>query len=56
MPADTAMVRLDFSSTFEMLDFVQVACDHVGRLSGLATKGAASTRTIFRIRWRPTTC
>ena len=35
MPADTAMVRLDFSSTFEMLDFVQVACDHVGRLSGL---------------------
>src|SRR5688500_10235344 len=35
MPADTAMVRLDFSSTFEMLDFVQVVSDHVGRLSGL---------------------
>jgi len=30
-----ATVRLDFSSTFEMLDFVQVVCDHVGRLSGL---------------------
>jgi serine/threonine-protein kinase RsbW len=28
-------VRLDFSSTFEMLDFVQVVCDHVGRLAGL---------------------
>ena len=30
-----ATVRLDFSSTLEMLDFVQVVCDHVGRLSGL---------------------
>ena len=30
-----ATVRLDFSSTFEMLDFVQVVCDHVGRLAGL---------------------
>ena len=28
-------VRLDFGSTFEMLDFVQVVTDHVGRLSGL---------------------
>ena len=28
-------VRLDFSSTFEMLDFVQVVSDHVGRLAGL---------------------
>jgi serine/threonine-protein kinase RsbW len=28
-------VRLDFSSTFEMLDFVQVASDHVARLAGL---------------------
>jgi serine/threonine-protein kinase RsbW len=28
-------VRLDFGSTFEMLDFVQVVCDHVGRMSGL---------------------
>jgi serine/threonine-protein kinase RsbW len=28
-------VRLDFGSTFEMLDFVQVVCDHIGRLSGL---------------------
>ena len=28
-------VRLDFASTFEMLDFVQVASDHVARLAGL---------------------
>ena len=28
-------VRLDFRSTFEMLDFVQVVSDHIGRLSGL---------------------
>ena len=35
MIGDTATVRLDFSSTFEMLDFVQVVCDHVSRLSGL---------------------
>ena len=35
MLADTASVRLDFSSTFQMLDFVQVVCDHVGRLAGL---------------------
>lgn len=28
-------VRLDFHSTFEMLDFVQVVCDHVGRMAGL---------------------
>ena len=28
-------VRLDFCSTFEMLDFVQVASDHVARLAGL---------------------
>ena len=28
-------VRIDFYSTFDMLDFVQVVCDHVGRLSGL---------------------
>jgi serine/threonine-protein kinase RsbW len=28
-------VRLDFHSTFDMLDFVQVVSDHVGRLSGL---------------------
>ena len=28
-------VRLDFGSTFEMLDFVQVVSDHVARLSGL---------------------
>ena len=30
-----ATVRLDFSSTFEMLDFVQVVSDHVGRSTGL---------------------
>ena len=28
-------VLLEFQSTFEMLDFVQVASDHLGRLSGL---------------------
>ena len=28
-------VRLDFHSTFEMLDFVQVVTDHLGRLAGL---------------------
>ena len=28
-------VRLDFRSTFEMLDFVQVVSDHVGRMAGL---------------------
>jgi serine/threonine-protein kinase RsbW len=35
MAGDSAAVRLDFSSRFEMLDFVQVVCDHVSRLSGL---------------------
>jgi|SRR5688572_3782702 len=28
-------VHLDFHSTFDMLDFVQVVSDHLGRLSGL---------------------
>jgi len=28
-------VCLDFCSTYEMLDFVQVASDHLGRLAGL---------------------
>ena len=28
-------VRLDFRSTFDMLDFVQVVCDHIGRTVGL---------------------
>jgi serine/threonine-protein kinase RsbW len=28
-------VRLDFHSAFDMLDFVQVVSDHVGRLAGL---------------------
>src|SRR6188508_3710711 len=28
-------VCLDFYSTYEMLDFVQVASDHLGRLAGL---------------------
>jgi serine/threonine-protein kinase RsbW len=28
-------VRLDFHSTFEMLDFVQVVSDHLGRIAGL---------------------
>ena len=29
------VVRLEFTSTFEMLDFVQVVSDHVGRTVGL---------------------
>ena len=28
-------VRLDFHSSFDMLDFVQVVSDHLGRMSGL---------------------
>jgi serine/threonine-protein kinase RsbW len=28
-------VRLDFHSTFEMLDFVQVVSDHIARMAGL---------------------
>jgi serine/threonine-protein kinase RsbW len=28
-------VRLDFRSTFDMLDFVQVVSDHIGKMSGL---------------------
>jgi serine/threonine-protein kinase RsbW len=35
MLSGACSVRLDFSSTFEMLDFVQVVSDHVGRLVGL---------------------
>src|SRR3954469_11931817 len=35
MTCGTHTVRLDFHSSFEMLDFVQVAADHVGRLAGL---------------------
>jgi serine/threonine-protein kinase RsbW len=30
-----ATVRLDFHSTFEMLDFVQVVSDHIARIAGL---------------------
>jgi serine/threonine-protein kinase RsbW len=33
--AHGSTVRLDFVSTFDMLDFVQVVSDHVGRLAGL---------------------
>jgi serine/threonine-protein kinase RsbW len=33
--ADTRLVRLEFTSAFEMLDFVQVVSDHVGRDVGL---------------------
>ena len=29
------VVRLEFTSTFEMLDFVQVVSDHVGQTAGL---------------------
>jgi serine/threonine-protein kinase RsbW len=32
---DGTTVRLDFRSAFDMLDFVQVVSDHVGRLAGL---------------------
>ena len=28
-------VRLEFNSAFDMLDFVQVVCDHVGKMAGL---------------------
>ena len=35
MIAGTATVRLDFGSTFEILDFVQVVSDHLGRVVGL---------------------
>jgi serine/threonine-protein kinase RsbW len=28
-------VRIEFGSAFDMLDFVQVVCDHIGRLAGL---------------------
>ena len=35
MTCGTHTVRLDFHSSFEMLDFVQVAADHIGRLAGL---------------------
>jgi serine/threonine-protein kinase RsbW len=34
MPRANA-VRLDFRSSFDMLDFVQVVSDHLGRMSGL---------------------
>jgi serine/threonine-protein kinase RsbW len=33
--ADTRLIRLEFTSAFEMLDFVQVVNDHVGRDIGL---------------------
>jgi len=31
MAADCRLIRLEFTSAFEMLDFVQVVNDHVGR-------------------------
>jgi serine/threonine-protein kinase RsbW len=33
--SDGRAVRFQFQSTFEMLDFVQVACDGLGRMAGL---------------------
>lgn len=33
--ASHQIVRLEFTSAFEMLDFVQVVCDHVSRSAGL---------------------
>ena len=35
MTTNGSTVRLDFRSAFDMLDFVQVVSDHVGRMSGL---------------------
>jgi serine/threonine-protein kinase RsbW len=35
MTSAAPTVRLEFSSTFEMLDFVQILCDHLGRRVGL---------------------
>ena len=35
MTTNGTSVRLDFRSAFDMLDFVQVVCDHVSRMSGL---------------------
>ena len=35
MTERASTVRLDFHSTFEMLDFVQVVTDHLSRLAGL---------------------
>jgi serine/threonine-protein kinase RsbW len=35
MAATVPKVRLEFSSTFEMLDFVQTVSDHLGRRVGL---------------------
>jgi len=34
-PQDPVVVRLEFTSTFDMLDFVQVVSDHVGHDVGL---------------------
>jgi serine/threonine-protein kinase RsbW len=34
MAADCRLIRLEFTSAFEMLDFVQVVNDHVGREVG----------------------
>ena len=33
------VVRLEFTSTFEMLDLVQIVCDHVARSAGLDEDG-----------------
>ena len=35
MTTNGTSVRLDFRSAFDMLDFVQVVCDHMGRMAGL---------------------
>ena len=35
MTTNGTSVRLDFRSAFDMLDFVQVVSDHVGRMAGL---------------------
>ncbi len=34
-PNDHQFVRLEFTSTFEMVDFVQIVSDHMGRTVGL---------------------
>ena len=33
MTTNGTSVRLDFRSAFDMLDFVQVVCDHMGRMA-----------------------
>src|SRR5437870_1686917 len=38
-PNESQVVRLEFTSAFEMVDFVQVVCDHISRSVGLDDDG-----------------